>query len=279
MGVFGRKFLALSQLRNESDSFALLSDSIVFAEVFGKGSLGSCSWCTVSSWRKSRCPGSAACCGGLEERRCGRDQQGDDMADLMTDSFRRTKMLQLKHLEPQARIQCPCVLANRLYCTSCTLWVCILCTEQVERAVKREEEVAVELEGFLHVDRVLCIVVAPQGPAPLVLRTRPSVSWVDGHERSFFFSLLIWLSLLLSGTRCTTIWCHVLGSEFENRCPAKCLYLREPSNASVAEIRLRWWIWSTSPVNFFSESSLLVDLLWTFTNSSIIHLIHGVYSF
>ena len=37
------------------------------------------------------------------------------MADLMTDSFRRAKIIQLNHLEPQARIQFPCVLVNRLY--------------------------------------------------------------------------------------------------------------------------------------------------------------------
>ena len=29
----------------------------------------------------------ASCCGGLEVRRCGRDQQGDDMADQMTELF------------------------------------------------------------------------------------------------------------------------------------------------------------------------------------------------
>ena len=59
----------------------------------------------------------------------------------------------------------------------------------MERAVEREEELEIELEGFLQVDRVLYIVTAPQGPAPLVLRTRPSVSWVDEHEKSFFFSV------------------------------------------------------------------------------------------
>ena len=47
---------------------------------------------------RSCCPGGASCC-GLEVRRCGRDQQGDDMADRMTDYFMRTNMLQLKHLE------------------------------------------------------------------------------------------------------------------------------------------------------------------------------------
>ena len=53
-------------------------------------------WCTVWSWRRSRGPGSAACCGGLEVRRCGNDQHGCDMADLEMHSFRRTKMIQLK---------------------------------------------------------------------------------------------------------------------------------------------------------------------------------------
>ena len=69
----------------ESGSLALLSDNVVF----GRGAR-----CTVSSWRRSCCPGGAACCGVLEERRCGRDQQGDDMADRMTDYFMRTKMPQ-----------------------------------------------------------------------------------------------------------------------------------------------------------------------------------------
>ena len=48
------------------------------------------------------------------------------MADLMTDSFRRTKMIQLNHLEPQARIQCPCVLVNRL-CVRHARCGCVFC--------------------------------------------------------------------------------------------------------------------------------------------------------
>ena len=31
--------------------------------------------------------GGASCCGGLEVRKCRRDQQGDDMADQMTELF------------------------------------------------------------------------------------------------------------------------------------------------------------------------------------------------
>ena len=54
------------------------------------------------------------------KRRDVEDQEGDDMADVMKDSFMRTKAIQ--------RIPCPGVLVNRPFCTSCTLWVCILCT-------------------------------------------------------------------------------------------------------------------------------------------------------
>ena len=43
--------------------------------------------CTMSSWRRSCCPGCASCCGGLEVRKCGRDKQKDEMADQMTDYF------------------------------------------------------------------------------------------------------------------------------------------------------------------------------------------------
>ena len=53
--------------------------------------------CAVLSWRRSRGPDSAACCDGLEVRRCENDQQWCDMADLKMDSFRRTKMMQLNH--------------------------------------------------------------------------------------------------------------------------------------------------------------------------------------
>ena len=70
--------------------------------------------CTVWSWRRSRGRGSAACCGALEVRRCGNDQHGCDMADLKMYSFRRTKMIQVNHLEPQARIHIRACL-----CTDC----------------------------------------------------------------------------------------------------------------------------------------------------------------
>ena len=62
----------------ESGSLALLVDCI--------GS-GSSTPYTVSSWRRSCCPSSASCCGGLEVRRCGRDQQGDDTANQITELF------------------------------------------------------------------------------------------------------------------------------------------------------------------------------------------------
>ena len=80
----------------ESGSLALPSDQIVL----GRGSFESGSWCTVSSWRRSFCPGGASCCGRLEERRCGRDQQGDDMADPMTESFDEHKDATTQTSEP-----------------------------------------------------------------------------------------------------------------------------------------------------------------------------------
>ena len=77
-----RRFPPLSQLTCESGSLAPLVDHVVF----GRGAR-----CAVSSWRRSCCPGGASCCGRLEERRCGRDQQGDDMANLMADYFHAHK--------------------------------------------------------------------------------------------------------------------------------------------------------------------------------------------
>ena len=49
----------------------------------------------------------------LEVRRCGRDQQGDDMADHMTDHFHAhnddAAILSRLALEPQAGITCSCL--------------------------------------------------------------------------------------------------------------------------------------------------------------------------
>ena len=91
----------------ESGSLALLSDQVVL----GRGSCESGSWCAVSSWRRSCWPSGASCCGRLEERRCGRDQQGDDMADQMTDSFHAQKDDAATHdiLSHKARISCSCL--------------------------------------------------------------------------------------------------------------------------------------------------------------------------
>ena len=44
-------------------TFGVLGLSCEAPAAPGKGTL------TVSSWRKSCCPGGASCCGGLEERR------------------------------------------------------------------------------------------------------------------------------------------------------------------------------------------------------------------
>ena len=97
-GVFGRWFPELSLLMWESDFSALLSDGVVSGRG-GRGSCGSGCWCTVFSRRRSCCPG----CGRWEVRWCGNDQQGDDMTDQMTDSFRRTKTIQCDlSIEPWA---------------------------------------------------------------------------------------------------------------------------------------------------------------------------------
>ena len=81
------------------------------------------------SWRRSHGLNIAACCDGLEVSRCGNDQHGCDMADLMTDSFRRTKMTQLNHRDLSHKYACTFVRAcEQTVCTSCTLWVCVLCT-------------------------------------------------------------------------------------------------------------------------------------------------------
>ena len=76
------------------------------------------------SCRRSRGPEKAACCGGLEVRRCGNDQHGCDMADLK-DSFRRTKMIQLNRLDLSHKHLFTFASAcEQTVCTSCTLWVC-----------------------------------------------------------------------------------------------------------------------------------------------------------
>ena len=122
LGVSVRGFPPLSQLTCESGSLALLVD--------WKGS-GRGARCTVSSWRRSCCPGDASYCGGLEERRWGRNQQGGDMADRMTDYFHAHKdatthdILSRWALEPQAHMRS--VLVRKLYCTWCTLRVCVFC--------------------------------------------------------------------------------------------------------------------------------------------------------
>ena len=71
-------FLPLTKLMCEIGSLALL----VYCISSGRGAQ-----CTVSSGRRSCCPGCASCCGGLEVKRCGRDQQRDDMGDQMTEPF------------------------------------------------------------------------------------------------------------------------------------------------------------------------------------------------
>ena len=93
---------------------------------------------TVLPWRRSRGPDSAACCGGLEVKRCGNDQHGCDMADLEMDSIRRTKMMQLNRLVLSHKRAFTFVRAcEHTVCTSCTLWLCILCTQPVELLVLR----------------------------------------------------------------------------------------------------------------------------------------------
>ena len=82
VGEVLRGFPPLSQFICESGSWALLVDCV--GSERGAG-------CTVSSWRRSCCPGGASCFGGLEERRWGRDQQGYDIVDRMTDYFHAHK--------------------------------------------------------------------------------------------------------------------------------------------------------------------------------------------
>ena len=132
-----RRFPALSYSGSDTDSLVLFSDRIAFT---GKGLWGSCSErsrrgscgsgcrCTMLSWKRSRGPDVAACCGGLEVRRCGNDQHGCDMADLKLDSFRRTKMTQLNHHDLSHKHDFTFVRAcEQTVCTSRTLWVCIQC--------------------------------------------------------------------------------------------------------------------------------------------------------
>ena len=74
----------------------------------------------------------------LDVRRRGNDQQGCDMADLKMESSRRAKMTQLNHYDLSHKHAFTCVCAcEQTACTSCTLWVCILCTLSVELSVLR----------------------------------------------------------------------------------------------------------------------------------------------
>ena len=62
----------------------------------------------------------------------GNDQHGCDMADLKMDSLRRTKMIQLNHLDLSHKDALTFVRAcEQTVCSLCTLWVCILCTDIV----------------------------------------------------------------------------------------------------------------------------------------------------
>ena len=80
-------------------------------------------------------------------RRCGNDQQGCDMADLKMDSSRRAKMIQLNHLEPQARIQCPCVLVNSLYVRHARCG-CVFCVHNLVAQSPRRVERLTEKRQF-----------------------------------------------------------------------------------------------------------------------------------
>ena len=65
----------------------------------------------------------------LDVRRRGNDRRGCDMADLKMDSSRRTKMIQLNHHDLSHKHAFTFVRAcEQTACTSCTLWMCILCT-------------------------------------------------------------------------------------------------------------------------------------------------------
>ena len=69
-------------------------------------------------------------------RRCGNDQHGCDMAHLKIDSFRRAKMIQLNHHDLSHKHAFTFVRAcEQTACTSCTLWVCILCTDHASRCL------------------------------------------------------------------------------------------------------------------------------------------------
>ena len=62
--------------------------------------------------------------------------KGMTWPDLMTDSFRRTKMIQLRHLEPHARIHVrACLRTDCVVLHACC--GCILCTLPVDLSVLR----------------------------------------------------------------------------------------------------------------------------------------------
>ena len=80
------------------------------------------------SWRRSRGPDSAACCDGLEVRRCGNDQHGCDVADLKMGSCWRTKKIQLNSHDLSHKHAFTFVHAcEQTVCTSCTLCECLFC--------------------------------------------------------------------------------------------------------------------------------------------------------
>ena len=112
-------------------------EEVVLAEAEEVLSGSGCRW-TVLSWRRSRGPDSAACCGGLKVRRCGSHQHECDMVDLEMYSFRRAKMRQFNHHDLSHKHAFTFVRATeQTVWTSCTLWVCILCTPPVELSVLR----------------------------------------------------------------------------------------------------------------------------------------------
>ena len=117
----------------------------------------------VSSRRRSCCPSGASCCDGLEEWRCG-----DEMADLMKDSFMRTKMAQydpgpcqsLSHKNAFHVGDCEQTVLYVIHavCILCTSWWCMCEILNMEFSSEpSHSDFCPQMSLFLHVQLVFLI--------------------------------------------------------------------------------------------------------------------------